>query len=246
MAYASRAGRARVSARKPEAQAVCDRCGLWYNLVDLEWQYDWRGTSLQNLWIRVCRRTCLDVPQEQLRAIQLPADPVPVWQPRVENFAYAETDYRNTVPGTVDPVTGIQIPSTTLRVTDDCENRITQPIGAPNGLDQNAVMPYNGAIQKAFGVPLSLLSVTANGSATISVTCSKVHGLQTNGQIAVEGLANPSACGFYSVTVTTAVAFTYMTYGDIPAGGLLTPATRMITALVGLPYGSETIPQVGP
>src|ERR1700749_811275 len=93
MSYASRSGRARTSAKKPQAFGVCDRCGFWANLVNLEWQYEWRGTTLQNIWIRVCDR-CLDVPQEQLRAIQLPADPTPVWQPRVENFVAAETNYR--------------------------------------------------------------------------------------------------------------------------------------------------------
>ena len=245
MAYASRSGRARTSARKPRAFAVCFRCGIWYNRDELNFQFDWRGTSLQNLYILVCDR-CLDTPQEQLRAIQLPADPVPIYFPSIEDFAADETNYRSTVPGSVDPVTGIPIPSTTLRVTEDGQNRITQPIGAPNGLDQNAVMPFNGATQQTFAVRLSLLSVISNGTATIAVTCSSAHGLSTNDQISVEGLSAANANGFYSVTVTTATAFTYLTYGDIPAASLLTPTTRMITALVGLPYGSETIPQVGP
>jgi hypothetical protein len=276
MAYASQAGRARISSKKPQAQAVCDRCGIWYNRVDLHWQTDWRGTSLQNLWLLVCRR-CLDIPQEQLRAIQLPADPVPVWQPRVENFEQDETDYRSTLPtqppeqvlgtqsglvlGTqagqrlgpqsgarvypvtkVDPVTGIPIPSTTLRVTQDCENRITQPRGDPGGLAQNAIMPYNGGVQKAFGVPLSILSVIANGTDTIAVTCSKVHGLQTDSQVSIEALTVAAADGFFSVTVLTATAFTYRCRADVPSGSLLTPTTRIVTALVGLPYGSKTIP----
>jgi hypothetical protein len=188
MGYASRSGRARTSVKKPEAFAVCDRCGIWHNRVRLNWQYDWRGTSLQNLWILVCGR-CLDVPQEQLRAIQLPADPVPVWQPRIENFEADETDYRATLPIPIDPIVGIPVPAkAALRVTDDCENRITQPLGCPDGLVQDAVMPYNGAIQKAFGKPLALLSVISNGTATIAVTCSAVHGLQPGDQISAEGL----------------------------------------------------------
>lgn len=91
MGYASRAGRAHVSARNPRAQAVCDRCGMWYNRDDLVWQMDWRGTALQNLWLAVCKQTCLDVPQEQLRSIAIPADPVPISQPRVEPFVDDET-----------------------------------------------------------------------------------------------------------------------------------------------------------
>lgn len=248
MAYASKASRARVSAKKPEAQAVCMRCGLWYNRVDLNFQFDWRGTSLQNLYILVCDR-CLDVPQEQLRVIQLPADPVPVYFPSVENFEEAETNYRTVIPGcpgTVDPITGLPRPSTTKRVTQDLQNRITQPIGAPDGLIQNGVMPYNGAMQKAFGVVLSPLSIIANGTDQIAVTFLQAHGLSNNDQIAVEGLSNSLATGFYSVTVSTPMAFTYQTADDVPSGPLLTATTRMITACVGLPYGSVRIPQVGP
>ena len=68
MAYASQSGRARTSASNPQAFAVCDRCGIWYNHVDLQWQYDWAGSSLINKRLLVCGR-CLDVPQQQLRAI---------------------------------------------------------------------------------------------------------------------------------------------------------------------------------
>ena len=85
MGYASKAGRARVSSTRPQAQAVCDRDGLWYNRVDLRWQYDWAGTSLINKRILVCKR-CLDRPQQQLRAIIIPADPVPIQNPRTEPF----------------------------------------------------------------------------------------------------------------------------------------------------------------
>lgn len=81
-------GRARVDARNPAAFGVCDRDGLLYNLSDLVWQYDFRGNQLQNLWIRVCKK-CLDVPQNQLRPKAMPADPVPVYQPRPENYAAA-------------------------------------------------------------------------------------------------------------------------------------------------------------
>jgi hypothetical protein len=245
MAYASKAGRARISAKKPQAFGVCYRCGIWENRVNLQFQYEWRGTALVNLYILVCRR-CLDIPQEQLRAIQLPADPVPIYFPSVEDFSGDETNYRSTVPGTIDPITGVPMPSNTLRVTQDCQNRVTQQIGAPVGLIQNAVMSYNGAIQKAFGTPVALLSVTANGTATIAVTCSAPHGLETDDQIAVEGLSARNANGFYSVTVITTMAFSYQTYSDIASGGLLTPTTRMVTCLVGLPYGAQQIPQVGP
>jgi hypothetical protein len=91
MGYASKAGRARTSARRPVAQAVCDRCGIWYSHSDLVWQYDFAGVGMINKRLLVCTRTCRDKPQHQLRAIILPADPVPVRNPRTEPFDEVES-----------------------------------------------------------------------------------------------------------------------------------------------------------
>ena len=117
----------------------------------------------------------------------------------------------------------------------DSQNRVTEPYGAPVGDVQNAVMPYNGATQQAFGITLAVLSVTSDGSATVTVTCSAPHGLQTNSQVSVEGLNWSPACGIYTAVPTTATAFTYMTYGANPSGSLLTNTTLILTALMGLP-----------
>lgn len=210
MSYGSQAGRARTSASSPQAHAICDRCGFRYNHVDLKWQYDWRGAQLANVRVLVCS-SCTDTPQEQLRAIVLPADPTPIINARVENFVVSEAG----------SATGL-------------------PYGAPVGLDPNAVMPLNNGI--IYGRPLSLLSVTANGTTTIAVTCDAAHGLSTENQVSVEGLADAAAAGFYSVVVTSAMAFTYITGAAVAAGALLTPTTIIKTALVGLPYGYTTIP----
>jgi hypothetical protein len=235
MGYASQSGRARTSAKKPEAFGVCDRCGIWDNLINLKWQVDWRGATLQNIRLLVCKY-CYDKPQEQLRAIVLPADPEPKINARVEQFDSDETNYRSlSAPTVLDPETGIPIPNTTLRMTLDGQNRTIDPYGLRNDMDQNAVMPYNGAVQKAFGIELAVLSVIGDGTATVAVTCSAVHGLQTNSQVSVEGLNFSPACGFYTAVPTTATAFTYMTYGSNPAGPLMTETTRIVTALVGLP-----------
>ena len=43
-----------------------------------------------NKRILVCRR-CLDRPQQQLRAIVIPADPVPIKNPRTEPFLADES-----------------------------------------------------------------------------------------------------------------------------------------------------------
>lgn len=212
MSYASRSGRARTSPSNPRAFGVCDRCARWWNRDQLLAQYDWRGAALANLNIYVCR-DCYDTPQEQLRAIVLPADPVPISIPRTEPFVY-----------------------------DSSGN---SPVyGEPVGLIQSAVMPYNGATQTAYRVKLPVLSVSSSGGTTISVTCSAVHNLSTNDQISVEGLSNVLACGFFSVTANTATAFTYTTALSVTAGSLLTATSNIITALVGLPYDQQTIPQL--
>ena len=133
MGYASRAGRARISSRNPTAQAVCDRCGIWYSHSDLQFQFDWRGASIQNLRILVCSE-CLDVPQQQLRAIVLPADPDPIKNPRTQDFVAAETDYRVTSgQNTVDPVTGLPIPGGDTIVTQNNDTRVIQQTGEPPG-----------------------------------------------------------------------------------------------------------------
>lgn len=105
MGYASQAGRARTNPTNPQAHAICDRCGFRYNWVGLKWQYDWRGASLQNLKILVCE-TCYDAPQEQLRAIVVPADPVPIVNARVQDFVVAETNTRYTSGTSLVPTVG--------------------------------------------------------------------------------------------------------------------------------------------
>jgi hypothetical protein len=212
---------------------------------------EWRGAGLLPIQIFVCEH-CYDTPQEQFRAIVLPADPVPVLLPFPEPFMADEINVMTLTTGsTTDPVTGLPIPATTTLTTVPGVSMTPEPYGRPDGLEQPAVMPFGvgQTVQRAnpLAVPLSLISVTANGTDQISVTCSKAHGLVTNNQIAVEGLSNGLANGFFSVVVTGAMSFTYQTYAvSVPNGGLLTPRTLMITADVGLPRDYSTIQQVGP
>ncbi len=81
MGFADIHGKARVSSRNPAAFAQCDYCYDLYNLVDLKWQFEWYGTQLTNTGFKACYR-CISRPQDQLRPIILPPDPIPVDQPR--------------------------------------------------------------------------------------------------------------------------------------------------------------------
>lgn len=243
-------GRAKVSARNPRAFGICDRCGFLYNHVNLQWQYDWAGASLINKRILVCNE-CNDVPQSQLRAIVVPADPVPILNPRIQDYNTAESDYRITQGNTTNQSTGIPVPGGDTRITQNNNTRVTQEIGGTRadisqqpGLDQNAIAPLQGTT--AYYVTLPLVSVSSDGAGNATVTCSSAHGLSTGDQISVEGLSAATANGFYTVTVTTATAFTYQLNPVLSAGSLLTGTTKMVTTNVGLPYDNDQIPQTGP
>ena len=176
----------------------------------------------------------------------VPADPTPIVNARLQDFVAAETNYQTiTAPPPLDPTTGIPIPGTTTLSTENGLDLNTQPIGPPPGLDQGAVMPLQN--KTAYAKKLPVLSVQANGTTVITVTCSAAHNLSNNSQVSVMGLSNKTANGFFSVTVTTATAFTYQIspLAPIAAGSLLTSTTNIITANVGLPYNYTQIPQTG-
>lgn len=217
MGYASKSGRARTTAKSPSAFGVCDRCSMWYNLKDLQWQMDWRGNSLQNIRLLVCNR-CTDVPQEQLRTIRLPADPLPIPNARIENYAADETAN--------GPAGG--------------------PVGPPLGLEQGAVMPFqyvNGATV-AYGVQLNALSVVGSGT-TVTVTLSSPYTfIGTYPQISVLGLTNAAATGFFNATPVSPMVFTYQLTNGSATGSLLGPHTNIITCNVGLPLGVTDVGQI--
>lgn len=168
MGWASKMGRARVNAASPEAAGVCDRCGIWYSHSALKFQYDWRGASLMNIQLLVCP-PCYDTPQNQLRSIILPADPVPIENPRIEYFVNAETNYRTTSgQNTVDFWTGIPVPGTVQRATQTTGDlRVVQQTGEPSGgLNQQPGTDPNAPGNANPGVPLENDSVPKTGPLT--------------------------------------------------------------------------------
>jgi|ERR1700748_193434 len=85
-------GRAKVSVSSPTAHAICDRCGCRVQHSSLSWQFQWSGTKLQNLRILVCPE-CLDTPQPALKTIIIPPDPIPIYNPRPEQYAIVEPSF---------------------------------------------------------------------------------------------------------------------------------------------------------
>ena len=78
-------GHADIDSRHPEALGVCDRCGSLWNLVDLNFQKQYRGAKLRTENILVCQK-CNDTPARFLVPVSLTVDPVPVKNPRPEFF----------------------------------------------------------------------------------------------------------------------------------------------------------------
>jgi hypothetical protein len=129
--------------------------------VDLQWQYDWAGASLINKRILVCD-TCNDVPQEQLRAIVVPADPIPIVNPRVEPYAWDEIDRRQ-VSGynTTSPTTGIPIQQGDTRVTTVPGD--TVPTLTTSGTGSTATITFTGTTVYPIGSAVTVSGVTPTG-----------------------------------------------------------------------------------
>ena len=164
MSYASRAGRARTSAKNPQAHAICDRCGERLNHVSLSWQFDWAGAGLINKRLLVCDH-CNDTPQQQLRSIVLPADPPVIMNARPEYFAEASTDRRVTSgQNTVNAKTGIPVPGGDVRITQDDQTRVTQLTGFANGsLNQEPGTDPNAPGDNDPGLPYGATEVPETG-----------------------------------------------------------------------------------
>jgi hypothetical protein len=158
-------GRAKVSSKNPQAFAICDGCGFLYNHVDLVWQMEWAGNRIINQHQLVCRR-CNDVPNQQLRAIVLPADPQPIMNPRVQDYATAESNFRYTSsPALIDPVTGIPIPQGGMRITENDDNRVTQTTGEPaGGVNQQPGTDPNAPGDADPGLPYGFDEVPETGA----------------------------------------------------------------------------------
>lgn len=86
--------RAATDPSSPRAWATSDRNGMINNHENLQYQWDWAGTSLINKRILVSADE-LDDPQEQLRTVILPADPPTILTARPENYAIDEESSEN-------------------------------------------------------------------------------------------------------------------------------------------------------
>ncbi len=107
MGWQAYKGHAELDVENIRAFAICDRCCELWNHDQLSWQWDFRGPSLQNIRILVCPN-CLDDPNATLRTIVLPADPIPVYNARIDQYTNPAADY---VTGPVIVTSHVRSPS---------------------------------------------------------------------------------------------------------------------------------------
>ena len=230
-------GRAKVSSRNPEAFAICDDCGFMFNHSELRWQLQWAGNKLVNLKQLVCRR-CNDIPQTQLRAIVLPADPMPVMNPRVQNYQAAVTDYRTTSgQNTVDPTTGIPIPGTTMRITENDDYRVIQQTGEPPG--GKNTLPGTDPNAVTYRV---ISSAANNGAGLIRLTVNTTSGMITGQQVTIgDVVGTTEANGNWTITVIslTEIDLVGSTFTNAYSSG------GYVVNNPSLPYNFDEIPKTG-
>lgn len=77
--------------------AICDLCGFLWNHSRLSFQWDYGGAELINLGILVCP-DCLDIPFLPRKTILLPADPIPIENPRPPSYTQQEGYTDPTIP----------------------------------------------------------------------------------------------------------------------------------------------------
>jgi hypothetical protein len=114
----------------------------------------------------VCNR-CYDEPQQQLRAIVIPADPVPIMNPRVQDFVGASQDTRTTQGNTTDAVTGLPIIGGASRITQTNQVRVKQQTGEPpGGLNETPGTDPNAPGNDDPGLPYDNTDVPETGPLT--------------------------------------------------------------------------------
>jgi len=239
MAYASQSGRAQTNPSNPRAFGVCDRCGIWYNHDNLNWQFDWAGASLINKRILVCN-TCNDIPQEQLRTIIIPADPLPVSNPRTENFSTDETNTRATSGTQLIPVSATGNGYTATLTLNVPSTFPTIAVGSTVVISGMSPPGYN-----------KTAIVTASTNTTISYASTVLGPMTIAGTVLINvdpttGL--PLVDGDTRITQDYKVRVTQQT-GEPPGGLNTQPGTDPNApgdSDPGLPYNMTEVPKTGP
>lgn len=235
-------GRASVSQSNPRAFGICDRCGFLYNHHELQWQYDYRGAALVNIRILVCD-SCLDVPQNQLRNIVIPADPTPIMNARIQDYIIAENDQRLTSQTVYRPISATGDGTTATLTLQVPLVFAAVPVGSTIVVAGMQPQGYNGTF---------VVTASSNtGAYTVSYACHERSPMAVSGYVAtnvdpVTGLTILG--GDVRITQSDDTRVTQMT-GEPPFGTNQQPGTDPNAPGnddPGLPYGFNEVPKTGP
>ena len=123
-------GFATVDVSDLDSFSTCDRCGQLYNHSDLVWDYQWYGFQLINKRLLVCKKKCADIPNQTLRAIVLPPDPIPIQNPRPGFYRQEEAQGEGGVPTEILP-SGILFTESGLPIYTESGQPIEIDTGTP-------------------------------------------------------------------------------------------------------------------
>ena len=235
-------GRASVSSSNPRAFGICDRCGFLYNHHKLQWQYDYRGAALVNIRLLVCD-SCVDVAQNQLRNIVIPADPTPIMNARIQDYVAAETDNR-TISGQVLRPIAATGNGTTVTLTLQVPLSI-DPIQIGSNILVTGMQP------SGFNGTFTVTDSNNVGAYTVSYASSQRGPMTVAGYVAtnidpVTGLQLPVV--ETRITQADDTRVTQMT-GEPPFGKNQEPGTDPDAPGnddPGLPYNFNEVPKTGP
>lgn len=235
-------GRAAVSPSNPRAFGICDRCGFLYNHVHLQWQFDYRGAALMNTRILVCD-SCLDVPQNQLRNIVVPADPTPIMNARIQDYQLASTDVRTTSAQVYRPISAGGDGTTATLTLQVPLSFDAIPVGSTIVVAGMQPQGYNGTF---------IVSASSNtGAYTVSYPCRERAPMTVSGYVATN--IDPET-GLQKlepdkrITQNDDTRVTQMT-GEPPFGKNQEPGTDPNAPGdddPGLPYNFNEVPKTGP
>lgn len=195
-----------------------------------------------NIRILVCE-TCLDVPQNQLRNIIIPADPTPIMNARVQDYVTAETNARFTSNQVLEVISAsgtgsvatltLQVPLSLAAIT----------VGSTIVISGMEPAGYNGTF---------IVTASSNsGSYTVSFANRTVGPMTQPGRVAINidpvtGL--PRGGGLTRITQNDDTRVTQTT-GEPPFGLNQEPGTDPNApgdADPGLPYNFNQVPKTGP
>jgi hypothetical protein len=168
----------------------------------------------------------------------VPADPVPIANPRVEFFVDYESNTRITSQTpTTDPTTGIPVPAGNTRVTQNDSTRSTQMTGEPpNGTNTLPGTDPNAVTYR------TVTGAVSNGSGLIRLTLATTNGMITGQMVTVQDVGGVTAAsGNWTITVinTTQIDLQSSAFsGTYTSGGY-------VVNNPSLPYNFNEVPKTG-